>query len=204
MNKVLFLGNAPSINNIEFNRLDPNITIIGTNRAWLKVIPNYLFFHDIKIFKELESNRDEFSKLKGKCKFISSDWLRTVCHKQKISAPSYTRIYPRVNRYKFVDCVTTAMEIHKKYIAKGKTTYYIGGVSLKWSEPSHFWKVNQSHGIGNGLDEKWYEPRFKKTYHNFEDLKRKGFNIISVSPDSRINKIFRYEHVSNLYTSSNV
>tara|TARA_R110002074_G_scaffold219649_2_gene390307 strand:+ start:1262 stop:1864 length:603 start_codon:yes stop_codon:yes gene_type:complete len=200
VNKVLFLGNSPAINDIDFDRIDPNVTIVGTNRAWLKVIPDYLFFHDIKIFKELDASPDRFKELKHKCKFISSDWLGTQCKKQKITGPAYVKVYPRPNRYKFVDCVTTAMEIYDRYISKTKNTYYVAGVSLAWSEPSHFWKVRPADNIGNGLNEKWYEPRFKKTYANFEDLKRKGFDIISVSPGSKINKIFRYEHVANLYS----
>ena len=52
MNKVLIIGNDPTINQIDFSRLDPNVITVGTNRAWLKLIPNYLFFHDIKILDE--------------------------------------------------------------------------------------------------------------------------------------------------------
>ena len=200
MNKVLFLGNSPAINDIDFDRIDPNITIVGTNRAWLKVIPDYLFFHDVKIFKELDANPDRFNELKHKCKFISSDWLTTQCNKLKTTVPAYTKVYPRPDRHKFVDCVTTAMEIYDRRISKTKNVYYIAGVSLTWSEPSHFWKKDQLNGIGNDLDENWYEPRFKKIYANIENLKRKRFNIISVSPKSRINKTLKYEHISNLYS----
>ena len=48
-------------------------------------LPDYLFFHDIKIFKELDANPYRFKELKHKCKFISSDWLGTQCKKQKIT-----------------------------------------------------------------------------------------------------------------------
>jgi len=201
MNKILVIGNDSSINDIDFSQIDSKVITIGTNRAWLKLIPNYLFFHDVKIFQELNNDIESLNELKHNCKFISSDWLKTRCTKEKVTPPAYTTIYNRPNRYKFVDCVTNAIEIYDRYISNtSENTYYVAGVSLTWKTPSHFWKKEQVNGIGNTLGPAWYEPRFKRIYENFEDLRRKKFNIISVSPGSKINKLLRYEHIGNLYS----
>ena len=82
---------------------------------------------------------------------------------------------------------------------KRKTTYYIAGVSLRWQNPSHFWKISPIEGIGNTNDKNWYDTRFDKTYLNFKHLKLSNTEIISVTPESKINKLFRYENVANLY-----
>ncbi len=200
MNKVLVIGNDPSVNNIDFSRLDPNITTIGTNRAWLKLIPNYLFFHDPKIFQELENNSDKLEDLKFHSNLIASDWLTIQCSKLKLEKPNYVETYRRPNKTKYVDCVTTAIDIFNRYMFKKKdTVYYIAGVSLRWQNPSHFWKKNPIEGIGNGNDQAWYKTRFDRTYKNFLDLKCSNVKMISVTPDSKLHKLIRYENIANLY-----
>lgn len=200
MNKVLIIGNAPSVDQIDFVKLDPNIITVGANRAWLKLTPNYLFFHDPKIFQELESFPKKLADIKSYSNIISSDWLTIQCSKSRLIQPNWVKCYRRPNRQKYVDCVTTAIDIlNRNIFNKRDTVYYIAGVSLRWQNPSHFWKKNPILGIGNHGDQKWYDPRFEKIYKNFIDLKQSGTNIVSVTPDSKINKLFRYENVANLY-----
>lgn len=199
-NKVLLIGNDPNINNIDFSKIDPDVIKVGTNRAWLKVIPNYLFFHDPKIFLELDNNKDRLSELIKHTNIISSDWLNVNCSKLKIKPPEYTKIYARPNKKKYVDCVTTAIDIlERNKFSKRNTIFYIAGVSLTWKTPSHFWKNNPINGIGNTNGKKWHEKRFDLTLQNFKILKSRGFNIVSMTPASKINKMFRYENVENLY-----
>jgi len=199
-NKVLLIGNDSNVNSIDFSKIQPNIIKVGTNRAWLKLIPNYLFFHDPKIFLELDNNQDRLSELKKHTRIISSDWLQTGCSKINIKPPGYTTIYSRPNKKKYVDCVTTAIDILDRHILnKRNTTFYIAGVSLIWKNPSHFWKKNPIDGIGNSNDKKWHEKRFKLTLENFKHLKDRGFDIVSSTPCSKINSLFRYEHIENLY-----
>ena len=200
MKKVLIIGNDPTINKIDFTKLNPDVITVGTNRAWLKLIPNYLFFHDTKIFQELDSNPDKLNDLKSNSKIIASDWLTHQCRVHKKTVPSYVKIYNRTDKYKYVDCVTTSIDILNRYVFHKKDTiYYIAGVSLTWKNPSHFWKVNPDPNVGNLQSEEWYKPRFNKSLGNFMTLKKQGFNIVSVTPESKINKLFRYENVANLY-----
>lgn len=200
-NKVLLIGNDPNVNNIDFSKINPDIIKVGTNRAWLKVIPNYLFFHDPKIFLELDNNKDRLSELIKHTNIISSDWLNLNCSKLKIKPPEYTKIYNRPNKKKYVDCVTTAIDIlERNTFPKRNTIFYIAGVSLTWKTPSHFWKNNPINGIGNANGKKWHEKRFDLTLQNFKILKSRGFNIVSMTPTSKINKIFRYENIENLYS----
>ncbi len=199
-NKVLLIGNDPNVNNIDFSKINPDVIKVGTNRAWLKVIPNYLFFHDPKIFLELDNNKDRLSELIKHTNIISSDWLNVNCSKLKIKPPEYTKIYTRPNKKKYVDCVTTAIDIlERNKFSKRNTIFYIAGVSLTWKTPSHFWKNNPINGIGNTNGKKWHEKRFDLTLQNFKILKSRGFNIVSMTPASKINKMFRYENIENLY-----
>ena len=200
MKKILIIGNDPSIDQIDFTRLDPNIITVGTNRAWMKLLPNYLFFHDPKIFQELEQNPKRLSDLISHSNIIASDWLKHTCRNAKVKVPNYLKVYERPNKRKYVDCVTTAMDIlDRKLFLKRDTVYYIAGVSLTWKSPSHFWKKNPIEGIGNKNDKAWYDKRFGLTYDNFVDLKNRGFKMVSVTPDSKLNKLLRYENIGNLY-----
>lgn len=201
MNKVLIIGNDPTINQIDFARLDPAVITVGTNRAWLKLLPNYLFFHDFKILDELENNTKKLEDLKFHSKLIASDWLNPQCKKRNIQVPNYIKVYQRPDRTKYVDCVTTAIDIlNRNVFAKNNTTYYIAGVSLKWQNPSHFWKLNPTPGIGNSKGPDWYNVRFDRTYRNFVNLKKGNTKMISVTPGSRINKLIRHENIANLYS----
>lgn len=74
----------------------------------------------------------------------------------------------------------------------------MAGITLKWSDPSHFWKVDKYKGL-NSNNKVWYDIRFKKMFKNFRDLKSHGYNMISVTPDSMLNKLMRHENISNLY-----
>lgn len=200
LKRVLVIGNDPSINEIEFDRIDPSIVTVATNRAWLKLIPDYLFFHDIAILNELKKNKSVLGELMKNSKLITSDWLKIQCVRNKVDFPKSVRLYHRPNRYKYVDCVSTAIEILDRYVYKEDfIEYYIAGVSLTWKNPSHFWKIDPIKGIGNTRGPSWYNPRFDRTYSNFVDLKSKKFKIKSVTPSSRLNKIFQYVNVGNLY-----
>jgi len=200
MKKILIIGNDPSIDQIDFTRLDPSIITVGTNRAWMKLLPNYLFFHDPKIFQELEKNPKRLADLKSHSNIIASDWLKQTCRNAKVKVPDYLQTYQRPNKRKYVDCVTTVMDIlDRNLFSKRDVVFYIAGVSLTWKSPSHFWKKNPIEGIGNKNDKVWYDKRFDLTYKNFLDLKGRGFKMVSVTPDSRLNKLLRYENIGNLY-----
>lgn len=197
--KILVLGNGPSINDIEFNRLSKDIQTFGVNRIWLKHFPTYYFFHDFEILTELNNNHIAHAKLISKSICYSSDWI----NQSNATTPHWLRKYERTNRRKFPDSVTTGLSILNNNILSGKLsdyTFYMAGINLKWTEPSHFWK-DIEYDSKNKKDRNWYDARFAKMLDNFRDLKSIGFNMISVTPNSNLNKLMRFENIANLYSN---
>jgi hypothetical protein len=201
LKKILVLGNSPHINEIEFDRLDPRIKTIGVNRIWLKHLPDYFFFNDNDIVEELNRPENEISRIKLTQRSLcySSMWIRKSIVG---TVPHWLRVYPISDRTVFPDSVSNSIRIFKDNIMRGEPmsdyVFYIAGVELSWSEPSHFWKQDGYKGINN-KDREWYDRRFNAIFNNFIRLKDSGINMVSVTPGSRLNKIMRYENVSNLY-----
>jgi len=202
LNKILVLGNSPDINDIEFDKLDPRIKTIGVNRIWLKHYPDYFFFNDWDIVEELNMSENEISRIKLTQKSLcySSTWLRRSA---KSLIPNWVRIYAIENRRLFPDSVSNSIRIFRDQFLKGIPSsdyvFYIAGVRLNWCEPSHFWKQEGYSGLNN-RDRSWYDKRFQSIFNNFVNLKDSGIKMISVTPGSRLNKIMRYENISNLYS----
>jgi hypothetical protein len=197
--KVLVLGNDPQINQIEFDKLPKNIITLGVNRIWLKHIPNYFFFNDCDIIEELEEVPETLIQLQMTSKIFSSDWLKPQVKKRKRNIPKWTTVFPRAQPSRFPDSVTTAIHLFStNYIPLDQCTFYIAGVSLIWQNPSHFWK-ELDHTSLNSNGPTWYLPRFDRISANFKYLKSVGFEMISVNPNSQLNKMMRYENIGNLY-----
>jgi hypothetical protein len=197
--KVLVLGNDPQLNDIDFDKLDPSIIILGINRSWQKIDKDYLFFNDIEILKELIIQH-KLSNISSN--LISSDWLSIQSKKLKYTLPDNIQIFNRKDVSRFPDSVTCAIEIFSNKIKNASNiTFYIAGVSLMWSEPSHFWKTSDQISL-NTHNISWYKPRFNRILDNFNRLKSLGYTIISVHPNSRLNKIFRTADISSLYRNS--
>lgn len=197
--KILVLGNDPQINQIEFEKLHSNVITLGVNRIWLKHIPNYFFFNDYDIIDELERAPETLVQLRTNSTIFSSDWLRMEAKKRKRNIPPWTTVVPRRKTHQFPDAVTTALSSFvTKYFTLSDCTFYIAGVSLVWQNPSHFWKELDYSALNrNGAT--WYLPRFDKIKSNFKGLKDVGFEMVSVNPNSQLNKMMRYESINNLY-----
>ena len=201
-NRVLVLGNGPQINDIDFNRLDPDIVTIGVNRIWLKYIPDYFYFHDYPILRELNDRNNEITKIKlvDSSECYSSEWL-----KRSIQGPipSWLRLYPMQNRSAFPDSITNACLIYRnnqiRRSSHSDLIFYFAGVNLNWTNPSHFWKRDNFQS-SNKLGRKHYELRFDKIFDNFKYMRDQNINMVSVTPGSRLNKIMRYENIGNLYS----
>lgn len=199
--KVLVLGNDPQINQIDFDSLSPNIITLGINRIWLKYIPNYFFFHDLTISDELIRQPEKLAKLKQNSIIFSSDWIRKgrSFSNTRFPVPTWTSVYPRKNRANFPDSATNSIELFKTICNTNDSyTFYLAGISLTWKEPSHFWK-EENTVTRNTVGPEWYLPRFEAMLNNFKKLKSHNYDIISVTPDSKLNKVFRYENIGNLY-----
>jgi hypothetical protein len=191
--KLLVLGNSPQINDIEFDKLDPSIVTFGVNRIWLKHFPNYFYFHDSPLLKEIEGDRILKSKLISSSLCFSSDYLNLK------PCPGWIDVHNRVNRGSYPDSVTTGLQIlFNKYLDASEYTIYVAGTSLNWSDPSHFWK-QIDYRCSHNPSKQWYVPRFELMFNNWKRLKDLGYNVISVTPGSRLNKLFRSEGIENLY-----
>lgn len=200
--KVLVLGNDTQINDIDFSQISKSVITLGINRIWLKHIPDYLFFNDYAIIDELNRSPEILAQLKQKSFIFSSDWLKNDTRKNKKLIPNWVRVYDRPNKRKYPDSVTTSMEIFRSTLKRqSNITFYVAGVSLRWKEPSHFWKELNHPGV-NKHGEEWYLPRFEKMLENFRHLKGMRYEIVSVNPDSNLNRIFRYENIGNLYSKN--
>ena len=198
-NKILVLGNGPQINDINFELLDPRIKTFGVNRIWLKHYPDYFFFQDHPIIRELDLNPIHRAKLIGRSECFSSDWLRKTYR----PIPKWLTTYERSDKGRFPDSVSGGLRMltERYQIDRSKTTFYIAGVNLRWIEPSHFWK-DLNHPSSNRYGKAWYDVRFNKMFNNFKNLQSLGFNMVSVTPDSLLNKIMRFENIENLYIKS--
>jgi hypothetical protein len=197
--KILVLGNDPQINEIDFSRLGSDIVTIGVNRIWLKHIPNYFFFNDREILKELEKFPDAVKALSSKSRCYSSDWL-LFPKSQTLTVPNWLTVYDRPKKTSFPDSITTAISLFRtRYLKGADATFYIAGVSLIWSNPSHFWKEIEYDSL-NRHGEDWYARRFNLILQNFKSLSIPRNKIISVHPNSLLNKHYRYEGIENLYT----
>jgi hypothetical protein len=193
---VLVLGNDPFINTINFDKLDPRVITLGVNRIWLKHIPDYFFFNDTPIITELNKNPGVLDQLKKQSFCFSSDWLG---FKDSSVIPDWTAIYDRLYPKGIPDSVTTSIGIFSKDLSANRdVTFYIAGVSLKWQEPSHFWKTEQYDSL-NRHGQDWYAPRFEAILKNFDRLKSSGIKMVSVTPNSMLNKVMRYEKIENFY-----
>jgi hypothetical protein len=200
--KVLVLGNDPQINTIDFEKLDPSIITLGINRIWLKHIPDYFFFSDLVISNELSRYPEILDKLLHQSTIFSSDWIMKGKSLKNANIPKWVNVYPRKNRSSFPDSVTNSIELFREVCDKPiNCTFYLAGVSLTWKEPSHFWK-ELSIETKNTVGPEWYIPRFKYTLDNFKRLKNCNYDIVSVTPDSKLNGLFRYENIQNLYRNS--
>jgi hypothetical protein len=119
--------------------------------------------------------------------------------KSKWTIPEKIQIFDRKDKSRFPDSVTCAIELFSNKIKKEYSiVFYIAGVSLIWKEPSHFWKDSDIECL-NTHDSSWYEPRFNKILDNFKRLKSLGYSIISVHPESRLNKVFTTIDIESLY-----
>ena len=197
--RVLVLGNDPQINQISFDKLAPDVITFGVNRIWLKHIPNYFFFHDYDIVEELEVAPEIRSKLIQKSNIFASDWLRPAAKKRNANIPSWVKVFERSNKLQFPDSISTGLQIFsREHRPQSDCIFYIAGVSLTWQEPSHFWKTAE-HTTRNNHGDDWYTPRFDKMINNFRRLKGLGYTMVSVNPNSALNKFIRYENIGNLY-----
>ena len=195
---VIVFGNDKNLLNININNMPTGYKTIGINRSWLHMHTDYLFFNDMSILIELIRSGKHENDLKH-MDLIASDWLIETAKRNNqfhILKPymrkNIVRIFDRVDRTKFPDSVTTALEIFNKYIYQSTdVNYFIAATSLTYDDKkNHFW--SNDYSAVNSYDKKWYDEKFPLILNNFNELKKQDYKIYSVSKDSKINDVFEY------------
>ena len=195
---IIIFGNDNSINDFDFEYLKRlnDVVSIGINRVWMKTSElDYLFFLDSPILEEL----DEYKIKLTKTKLYTTNYLRRSITKSKktnllktFSIHCYSKRIIRIGRTpnSVIQCVQLFNDhVFKEY----ECCFYVYGVSLDSSIP-HFWWENKN--IKNKTSEKWNEKRFNFNLESFKILKKKHYNIISLSKNSRLNQIFDFVDVN--------
>jgi hypothetical protein len=144
-------------------------------------------------------NPEKLAQLQYKSKIFSSTWL----YKRNLgmTAPEWiSHVFQIPSKGRFLDSASTAIQLYSNNFTDGPpVTFYLAGISLTWQEPSHFWKEIEYDGL-NKAGAEWYNPRFSLMFDNFKYLKALKYNIVSCTPNSALNKVFRYENIENLYS----
>lgn len=197
---VLVLGNSPQINNIDFNLIRRDIITLGVNRIWLKFVPNFLFFHDVELIREIKDHPEiDFSNTT----LIVSDWLKDSTQDIDSRFKEVLK-FDRKDKRAFPDSVSTAIQIFATDIMpEKKLHFYVAGVLLKWNEPSHFWK-SLKHKSSNNHSREWYSNRFPMMFRNFQSLIMLGYVISSVTPNSTLNRICKSYDITHLYRNTSI
>ena len=209
MKRILILGNDNSINNIDFDKVkSSSIITAGVNRIHFKYMPNYFFFIDITILKELMQADVRRPK---KSKWISCQYIRRFIEREKVNGSIYillnsylsdnqVRVFPNPKTISGISSVSWLIATLKEYIyPKDEVVFYIAGVSLKYNKDKHhFWCNDEMiNRITTDYDDEWYKIRFNRQYKHFVGLIKK-YNVISVTKGSRLNELVPYRDLNDI------
>ena len=197
---ILILGNSSDINDFNFDLLKnkrSNLIVAGVNRIWLKYIPDFLYFSDHIILKELEQSTNIVNNTnilttsyiyRGNIYYNNNDLINTL-KQYKVS------VFPKINGY--CDSVSWLIRLLKYNIYKNyDCTFYVFGVTLNIQnlyQKKHFYKGFINLNIQN------YDRLFKRAMNNFLQLKKEKTNIISLTPNSKLNNHFNYIELNDFY-----
>jgi len=204
--RVLILGNDKTLNDLKNVKFKDDVVIVGINRAHEIIKTNYTFFSDFVIFNEIYKKENGDLKKIKEYNLVASNWINRHGKNvtKKWEQQNLIKIHNRQNEQAFPDSVTFGIEYFNN-LFKGNVTFFVYGVSLQYDKiENHFW----TNKISNNRDpvqltKAWCEPRYKKTYENFNKLKKENINIISVSKNSKINKLFKYQDINDLIKFKN-
>lgn len=193
MNFLIF-GTGADINNIDFSRLRKDFIIVGVNRIFEKIIPDYYYVYDLKtlisyIPNTIKTIYTHPAKLK-ECFDNNLNYnFNYVTYYDKDYMPSY------VYEGGHFDCghgsVNYLLRMLNNYLFEGqKNTYYLAGVPLLEGMGHFYQDVEATTSVQIALD------RF---FNDFLRLKRLGYNIKSVMENSRLNEIFPVEDINIIY-----
>ena len=202
---ILILGNSSDINDFNFDLLknkDSNLIVAGVNRIWFKYIPDYLYFSDHLILKELEQSNN----IVNDTNIITTSYIyrRNIYYDNNTLIKTLQKyninVYPKINGY--CDSVSWLIQVLNNYIFKNyKCTFYVFGVTLNIENlyyKKHFYK-----GFIK-LDVQHYDRLFKRAIDNFKKLKQEKYNIISLTPQSKLNNYFNYMDLDKFYNKFNL
>lgn len=200
---IYLIGNGPSLNETPYEKLE-NAFTIGTNRSWLWGECSILMWRDSRITEELQF----FGTPKG-----NSIWLSGEPAFTGTALPISEETKALVD-YQFSDSWKdtyigdgikwNGIIFHALAVAKHinpTARIHLLGVDLGvQSDIHHFFNIYR--GFDRGFYKSSWEPqnfnyqkRLDMMVKNFELLKKRGFDIINHSKESRLTDIFGYDQL---------
>lgn len=196
---IYIVGNGPSLNNVNYDDIKDRF-LIGTNRAWLWGECDILIWRDSRITEELQF----FGVPKG-----NSIWLAGDPAYSGVRLPISDDTKSHID-YRFTDSWKdefigpnikwNGIIFHALAVAKflnPKARIHLLGVDLgvQTGEIHHFFNIYR--GFDQGFyksswepDQFNYEKRLNMMVDNFKRLKKRGFEIVNHSEESRLTDLF--------------
>jgi hypothetical protein len=203
---IIVVGNDKYADQFDYQKIknsSQNPDLVGVNRMFYIYNPDYLFFHDLDVLREMIDYPINFNEYN----LISTDWLKQGLENKstllqnkvhELEQSGILNVYKRTV-HKFPDSVTNAIRIASNYLYPDYDLhFYVVAVSLKWDNTrSHFWRGK--YNTYNNKHRKWYEARFKNMFRNFQALKKEKYNIYNCTPNSRLNDLFKFKRIEKFY-----
>jgi hypothetical protein len=202
MKHILLFGNGPEINNIDFESLDyvrngnSDIVTAGVNRIWRRYMPDYFFFIDGDIVRELIAKsvqRPEGSE------WFSSDFL--FKNEGRPGTPDETEQFyeyfqtnsihllprPWQHTRRLNSMLWSIIYLNKFIFFKEKCRFYLFATPLRIVEKDdhHFWAKDTDTIYQLTPDR--MEGYFRSHVRGLQELSSAGYDIYSATADSLAN-----------------
>jgi len=200
--RILILGNDKYINCLDFEKVeDSSLITAGVNRIWKKMQPEFLYFIDYAIIEELYFAQPELPNTKilhcqeytdGLMVNDDAKTKNTYTKSKEFLNETYNVTNVRREKHTVNTVIWLISYLNEVLFSKDNCIFYIYGVSLTWdNDCHHFWEGDKSV-TRNTADQTWYDPRFKQHLNGFQKLRKNGLEIVSCTPNSKLNDIFPY------------
>jgi hypothetical protein len=196
--KILIIGNDHNVNNIKFSKIKKKkkLVTIGLNRIWYKFIPDYIYFSDSIILREII----QYPDIMNKCKFITlkKNYIKGRNHIiDKLYDDGKLILYPKLMKLKYSGL--NIIRIADKYLFPNhKCIFYLAAMSLKYNPIlNHFWENDKKFKRlikDRHLTRNWHEVRLRQQFRLFVNIKDQ-YSLVSVTPNSLLNTIIPYIHI---------
>jgi hypothetical protein len=197
--ELLIIGNDNTVDKLDYFRLKDEIVTVSVNRIWMTYMPNIMYVIDPEIFKEIEI------KIKNK-EIEYQDFNNTIIfynfylnlNSEFKNLLENLKSYP-VNIGRNNSVIAIIKWFFQNY---DNINFYIYGISLTYNkDKNHFWKGDNI--VLNKRTKDWEIDKYDKNAAAFIELKKKGYNMISVMKESRLNSILEVIDIGHLFKKFN-